>query len=62
MPCNRTFGIAATAIAAFSVSAASGSNIDINGGTSWGGWDFRGQSTDEGIWAAGITSGVYEIY
>ncbi len=36
--------------------------IDINGGTSWQGWDLRGQSTDQGIWASGGTGAVYELY
>ncbi len=36
--------------------------IDINGGTSWTGWEYRGKSTDLGIWARGSTTNVYEIY
>ncbi len=36
--------------------------VDINGGTSWGGWQARGQSTDLGIYASGSTTGVYDIY
>jgi hypothetical protein len=40
----------------------SASAADINGGSSWGGWTSAGQSTNLGIWAAGSTSGVYELY
>ncbi len=36
--------------------------IDINGGTSWQGWQLRGQSTDLGIYGEGSTSNVFEIY
>lgn len=36
--------------------------VDINGGSSWGGWNLRGQSTDLGIYGSGPTTGVYNIY
>jgi hypothetical protein len=36
--------------------------IDINGGSSWGGWDHRGNSLDVGIWGAGSTTRSYELY
>ncbi len=42
--------------------AASAQSIDINGGSSWNGWDLRGQSTDQGIYGSGSTTGVYDIY
>jgi hypothetical protein len=36
--------------------------IDINGGSSWSGWDHRGNSLDVGIWGAGSTTRSYELY
>jgi len=36
--------------------------VDINGGYSWNGWTSRGFSNQAGIYAAGSTTAVYEIY
>ena len=36
--------------------------VDINGGTSWGGWDSRGNSLDVGIWGKGDTTRSYGLY
>ncbi|MEY3230130.1 MAG: hypothetical protein RL689_217 [Planctomycetota bacterium] len=36
--------------------------IDINGGFSWNGWTSRGFSNQAGVYAAGSTTAVYEIY
>lgn len=36
--------------------------VDINGGSSWGGWNHRGNSRDVGIWGARSTTRSYEIY
>jgi len=47
-------GQSALAVSAFAV--------DINGGTSWGGWDLRGNSLSQGIWAGGGVSRNYDIY
>ena len=46
----------------FAIPATGAFAQDINGGTSWGGWQDRGQSTDLGIYASGSTTGVYDIY
>ena len=34
----------------------------INGGTSWDGWDSRGNSLDVGIWGKGSTTRSYGLY
>lgn len=36
--------------------------IDINGGTSWGGWTYKGASNDLGIYGNGVTANPYSIY
>ena len=36
--------------------------IDLNGGTSWGGWSSVGNSQTSGIWVLGSTSRTYNIY
>jgi hypothetical protein len=36
--------------------------VDINGGTSWTGWTSKGFSNQLGVYGAGSTSIVYEIY
>jgi len=41
---------------------ASAQSVDINGGSSWGGWNLRGQSNQQGIYGSGSTTGVYDIY
>lgn len=44
------------------VAAPAIASVDINGGSSWGGWDHRGNSRDVGIWGAQSTTRSYEIY
>jgi hypothetical protein len=41
---------------------ASAATVDINGGSSWGGWTLRGNSRDVGIWAQGSTTRNYDLY
>jgi hypothetical protein len=41
---------------------ASAGAIDINGGSSWGGWELRGNSRDVGIWAKDSTTRDYDLY
>jgi hypothetical protein len=53
-------GVLAIAMAAVGTSNAA--PIDINGGTSWGGWDSRGNSTDVGIYGQGSTTRTYGLY
>jgi MYXO-CTERM domain-containing protein len=53
-----TGAVAAVAVAG----SAMASGAVINGGTSWTGWQTVGRSTDQGIWANGATTGVYDIY
>lgn len=49
-------------VAVVSVAASASASIDINGGTSWGGWNSLGQSVSTGIWAGGTTARNFEIY
>jgi hypothetical protein len=53
-----TLGAMATVATAGSATA----SVDINGGTSWSGWNARGQSVSTGIWAGGSTARNFEIY
>jgi hypothetical protein len=53
-------GVLAIAMAAVGTSNAA--PIDINGGTSWGGWDSRGNSTDVGIYGQGSMTRTYGLY
>lgn len=58
-------GTLAAAVAALSIAAvASATSLDINGGTSWGGWNSAGNALTDGIWARGGTAAIgdYEIY
>jgi len=36
--------------------------VDINGGSSWGGWTSVGQSDQLGVYGSGSTTDVYEVY
>jgi hypothetical protein len=36
--------------------------VDINGGTSWGGWSHIGNAQTSGTWVQGSTSRTYEMY
>jgi hypothetical protein len=49
-------------VAAVSVAGSALGAADINGGTSWGGWQSVGQSNDLGRWGVGPTTGGYSIY
>lgn len=51
-----------TGIIGQSALAVSALAVDINGGTSWGGWDLRGNSLDLGIYAGGNVSRDFDIY
>jgi hypothetical protein len=42
--------------------AALAAPVDINGGTSWGGWTSKGQSNQLGVYAGGSETAVYEVY
>jgi hypothetical protein len=54
-------GLLVAAVAALP-SVASAQVIDINGGTSWAGWNLAGNSQTSGIWVAGSTNRTYNIY
>ncbi len=53
-----TGAVAAAAVAG----SAMGAPAVLDGGVSWTGWQTLGQSTDQGLWATGQTTGVYDIY
>ena len=42
--------------------AAPAATPDINGGASWGGWTYRGQSDQLGVYSTGNNSTVWKIY
>ena len=42
--------------------AASAQTVDLNGGSSWNGWNSVGNSQTSGIWVLGSTSRTYNIY
>ena len=42
--------------------AASAQTVDLNGGSSWNGWNYVGNSQTSGIWVLGSTSRTYNIY
>jgi len=57
--------ISMAAIAAFTglgASIASAVTIDINGGTSWGGWNSVGNAQTSGVWVLGNTNRTFDIY
>ena len=54
-----------TTTIAFTVAIATGATaqmLDINGGSSWAGWDFRGNSLTGGIWASGDAGNDFDMY
>jgi len=63
---GRIQGAVAIALAGFSAavvcSTVHGGVIDLNGGTSWGGWTSVGNSQTAGMWVRGSTSRSYDIY
>jgi hypothetical protein len=50
------------ALSLFAAGSLHGQAIDINGGLSWGGWTFYGNSRAAGIWAADSTTRDFDIY
>ena len=54
-------GLFVAAVAALP-SVASAQVIDINGGTSWGGWSSMGSSQTAGSWVLGSTTRTFNIY
>jgi hypothetical protein len=48
-------------VAAASAAFAS-TGLDINGGLSWNGWSYRGNSLEAGVWAAASGTRSYEVY
>jgi len=38
------------------------SSVDLNGGSSWGGWTFQGNSLDDGVWADDATDRSFDVY
>jgi hypothetical protein len=52
----------AASLAAASVATLSHASVDINGGTSWGGWNSVGTAQTSGIWLRGATNRTFNIY
>lgn len=42
--------------------AAASAQLDINGGTSWTGWNSQGNSLTTGFWGAGSTTSDFDVY
>ena len=58
----KGFHLAISILAAVAVAPSALASVDINGGSSWGGWSHRGNSLNVGIWGAQSTTRSYEIY
>jgi hypothetical protein len=58
----QKYAAVATAAPALSFAASSEAAVDINGGSSWGGWDSRGNSLAVGLWGSGSTTRSYDVY
>jgi len=54
-------GAAAALALSFAVSSQA-APVDINGGSSWGGWTSEGKSNDLGVYGSGSALSVYDIY
>jgi hypothetical protein len=54
--------IAGGLLAMAAASAAIAAPVDINGGTSWGGWTSKGQSNQLGVYGGGSDTALYEVY
>ena len=54
--------IAGGLLAMAAASAAIAAPVDINGGTSWGGWTSKGQSNQLGVYGGGSEAALYEVY
>ena len=57
---QTSIAIGALALAAIAGSAQAA--VDINGGSSWGGWTSVGLSNQLGVYGSGSTTAVYEVY
>jgi hypothetical protein len=58
----QKYAAVATAALALSFAASSEAAVDINGGSSWGGWDSRGNSLAGGLWGSGSVTRSYDLY
>ncbi|MCX7211710.1 MAG: PEP-CTERM sorting domain-containing protein [Burkholderiales bacterium] len=54
--------IAGGLLAMAAASAAIAAPVDINGGTSWGGWTSQGKSNQLGVYGGGSDTALYEVY
>jgi hypothetical protein len=59
---RKTFRTTTAILLALGASALTASAIDINGGSSWGGWTLQGRSDASGIYGAGPTANPYNVY
>jgi len=59
---RRAFGAMAASCALAASASALASTVDINGGSSWGGWQFISDSQTSGVWVQGSTSRTFDIY
>ena len=59
---GRRSVLAASFVAALCAGAAHAQVVDINGGSSWSGWNAVGNSQTSGIWLQGSTSRTYDMY
>jgi hypothetical protein len=53
---------AMAAVTGLGASIASAATVDINGGTSWGGWNAVGNAQTSGVWVLGNTNRTFDIY
>jgi hypothetical protein len=58
----QKYAAVATVALALSFAASSEAAVDINGGSSWGGWESRGNSLAVGLWGSGSTTRSYDLY
>jgi len=54
--------VAAGILTLATVGSANAVPVDINGGSSWGGWTSEGMSNSLGVYGSGSTTAVYEVY
>lgn len=59
---SRMALVAAALPLSLAASAAFGQVVDINGGSSWSGWQFRSNSATAGVWTQGSTTRNFNIY
>lgn len=53
---------AMAAVTSLGASIASAIPVEINGGTSWGGWNAVGNAQTSGVWVLGDTNRTFDIY